>query len=116
MTGAFTALRRQGRSALTFLGIFTVAHAALSVLALVGSYAAGMRSFDSGARPTLIEQTLDSAADLLLSPIFTGLLDHEAGRLFPGLLGYLPVLLNSLLWALAAWLLLRLTWMLLGRG
>jgi hypothetical protein len=100
------------RSVLIVGGI-TVAHAALSFLLFMAAFGASMGRFDSGEAATAGERILDFVAEILLWPLFAPL-THWGGRsvdaVFPGVLGYIPLLLNSLLWAFAivlAWRWLR---------
>ena len=66
-----------------------------------------MDRFDTGGPATALERFACAMAAVLASPIATLVLHSKfASTLFPGLLGYLPVLANSLLWAVAAWWLL----------
>ena len=88
-----------------FLLPFVAVHASLSVWLF--AIALTQESSDSGLPATFGEKTIELVSDILLSPVFklaigSGLL----GNLFPGLLGYLPILANSVLWAFLAWWLL----------
>jgi hypothetical protein len=92
------------------VGGLTLGHAALSFVLFMASLGSAMSRFDTGAAATAGERVLETVAEILLWPIFAPLA-HWGGRnvdaLFPGVLGYVPLLLNSLLWALAIALLWR---------
>jgi hypothetical protein len=66
-----------------------------------------MDRFDSGLPPTSADKAVEALSDFLLSPVFK-LMTRSIlfGELFSGLLGYLPLLANSVLWAFLAWWLL----------
>jgi hypothetical protein len=92
-----------------FFVVFVLVHSAVSVWLSLLTFSAGMARFESGASPTVKERLIEHASTVLLSPIFTlALRSHIATTLLPGLLGYLPVLANSALWAVVAWWLIRL--------
>ena len=91
-----------------FLMVFVLVHSAVSVFLLLRSFSLGMARFDSGASPTAMESLVEHLSDILLSPVFTlTVRSHAASVLFPGLLGWLPVVANSILWAFGAWWLFR---------
>jgi hypothetical protein len=81
--------------------IITICHAALSVLALLLSFGMGMSRFDSDVGPSIAEHILDAILVVLYSPVQTVLLASAPGTWFPGLWGYLPTVVNSLVWAVA---------------
>jgi len=65
-----------------------------------------MRGFDDGAAPGVAENVISVISKLLLSPIFYPLNEWGPPRLgsfFDGLFGYIPMLLNSFVWGMAAW-------------
>ena len=87
-----------------FLLIFTVIHALASMFTFVESFALGMARFDTGAEAGAAGTVLLYAGQALLFPLVTFIFGLEgAGSFFPGLLGWLPVLANSLFWAFVAW-------------
>lgn len=92
------------------VGGLTLGHAALSFVLFIASFGSTMSRFDTGQAASAGERLLETVAEILLWPIFAPLA-HWGGRsvnaLFPGVLGYVPLLLNSLLWALAIVLLWR---------
>jgi hypothetical protein len=68
------------------------------------AFTRGMDRFDSGMAPTFGERAVEFLSDLLLSPVFKLTTKSRLLReLFPGLLGYLPLLANSALWAFLTW-------------
>src|SRR5687768_5721589 len=90
-----------------YLLSFVVIHATSSVGAFLACFSQSMGRFDTGGPATAFENVACTTAAVLLSPIATLMVRWEfAPIFFPGLLGYIPVLANSLLWAVAArWLL-----------
>ncbi len=104
--------------ALTSPRIFAIAalafgHAALSMTLFLGSFGRGMARFDTGEPATTGARLLDVVAEILLWPLFAPLADWGGpwtNSVFAGLLGYVPLLLNSVIWAFAivfAWRLMR---------
>ena len=92
-----------------YLVSFVFIHATSSVGAFLICFDQGMDRFDTGASPTAFEHLACGMGAVLLSPIATLIVRWEFAPIyFPGLLGYLPVLANSLVWAVAAWWLLAL--------
>lgn len=86
------------------VGGVTLGHAALSFVLLIASFGAGMGRFDTGETATAGQRILDRVAEILLWPLFAPLAQWggpTVNALLPGVLGYIPLLLNSLLWALA---------------
>ena len=79
-------------------------HALASLFTFVESFAIGMARFDTGAATGTAETVLLRASQVLLFPLVTLIFRLKgADSFFPGLLGLLPVLANSLLWSLVAW-------------
>lgn len=69
--------------------------AILPILALGGA----MRDWDTGSAPSGLSMLLSGSAEILRFPIATPFFSTPLGQLFPGVLGYVPLLLNGLLWA-----------------
>jgi len=89
-----------------FVILFSLVHGIASLAAFASSFGLGMGRFDSGAAPSRGEAFLTTVSEVLLSPVFTGLSRLPAAQfLFPGVLGWLPVAANSLLWAFFVWFL-----------
>ena len=89
-----------------FLSIFVPLHAAASWALFLSAFSIGMRRFDTGGPKSLLETALETSSNVLLSPVFTAVTASDQLRpLFPRLLGYLPLLVNSLVWAVLVWLL-----------
>jgi hypothetical protein len=87
-----------------YLLFFVPLHAGLSLALFLSAFSMGMHQFDTGAPDSLLQTVVEASSDLLLSPAFTAVV--ESGRLrplFPGLLGYFPLFLNSAVWALLVW-------------
>jgi hypothetical protein len=61
-----------------------------------------MARFDSGADPSSSERFLEGLSAVLNFPVFAAAIRLEpAAQWFPGLLGYVPLFVNSVLWAVA---------------
>ena len=85
---------------------FTLGHAIVSVAAFAWSFSLGMANFDDGAPEGPGEAVLHAFSQTLLFPIFTGFTRLPAAQfLFPGVLGWLPLVANSVFWAFLVWLL-----------
>jgi hypothetical protein len=80
------------------------------------TFGKSMERFDSGEARSAAEALLDATANTMLNPLFWLLSESDIGVvLFPGLLGYIPILANSAIWALAAWWLIVSSQRLLAR-
>ena len=89
-----------------FLFIFVPLHAAASWALLLSAFSMGMSRLDTGEPKSLLETALETSSNVLLNPVFMAVTTSaRLGPLFPGLLGYLPLLLNSLVWAVFIWFL-----------
>ncbi|MBL0226352.1 MAG: hypothetical protein IPQ16_12540 [Geobacteraceae bacterium] len=88
--------------------LITICHATLTWLLFMLSFRMSMSRFDSGIPGMPGEHTLSKAAEIMMWPLITPILHWHPKwfyQVFPGLLGYIPLLLNSLLWALViVWL------------
>lgn len=80
------------------IAITTLLHAALSVGVFLLSFTQGMARFETGAGSTWNGQALYATSAVLYFP-FMQLAQLAPRDWFPGLLGYVPVLLNSFFWA-----------------
>src|SRR5262245_16636601 len=90
-----------------FLLPYVAVHASLSVWLAAIAFTQGMDRFESGLPATFGEKTIELVSGILLSPVFKLATKSRLLRdLFPGLLGYLPMLANSVLWAFLTWWLL----------
>lgn len=89
-----------------FLVIYVVTHTTIAVSLFLWTFGTGMTRFETGQPQGWLDAAAERAADVLLSPVFTTIADAGwANQWFPGLLGYLPILFNSLLWGVAVWVL-----------
>ena len=80
--------------------VVLVVHATLTILAIPFAYALSMSRFDSGADATMLEHAAKAALAVLSFPIlFVFGQVRGSEKWFPGLLGYLPLLVNSVVWA-----------------
>ena len=92
-----------------FLLPFTAVHAVLSFSLTFLAFKWTMDRFDSGLPPTFADKAVEVVSQFLISPIFKLISRSTLSReLFSGLLGYLPLLANSVLWAFLTW------WLVLG--
>lgn len=85
---------------------FTLLHAVISWGLFLVSFAAGMSRFDTSAAAGIGEKVLRLLSRLLLWPIFYPLVEWGPRPLpwyFSGVLGYTPIILNSLIWGVAIW-------------
>lgn len=87
------------RKAIAIL-VLALLHAALSFGIFLFAFSRGMARFDTGSSPTVIERMLDTAVLVLYFP-FMHLAQLAPKGWFPGLWGYLPLFINSSLWAVA---------------
>ncbi|OOG47579.1 hypothetical protein [Polaromonas sp. A23] len=88
--------------------VFTVLHAALSFGLFLFTFGRGMARMETAAAPTLPETIAEAAVQVLYFP-FMHLAQLVPGW-FTGLWGYLPLLVNSLFWAVVLvelWFFLR---------
>ena len=85
------------RSLVAFVAV-AATHAALTLGLLVAGFGRTMARFDSGELLTVGERTLNASLQVLLFPLGQLAL-HVRASWMTGLLGYLPLLLNSALWA-----------------
>jgi hypothetical protein len=77
----------------------TVVHLAASLYLFLVSFGIGMHHMDTGVHLRFGEKAVCLLSDILFLPIFV-LKPHW----FPGLWGYIPFILNSLVWGIATWL------------
>jgi hypothetical protein len=103
--GVMVTVSRPGwRPPRRFLVPFVVVHSLVSIWLVVVAFGQGMTRFETGAEPTFVERTVDFLSGLLPSPLFTLVVKSKVlGAAFPGLLGWAPLLANSVLWAFLAW-------------
>ena len=89
--------------------LITIGHALLTVYLILQSFSMVMTRFDIGdTTRSASEKIINGLGEILMWPLFSPL-TRWCGRwgtnLFSGLLGYIPILLNSLIWALViTWL------------
>ena len=88
---------------------FVIVHSIVSVSVLLVAFTQGMARFDTGSEPSLVERAADFLSEILLSPLFMLVTNSRVLRAaFPGVLGWAPVLANSILWSFVAWWLIAL--------
>lgn len=92
----------KNKSKLKLIVLITISHAILSLFLFVKAYSMGMRRFlDTGGMPSYTEKVLSVSSNIILSPIFYPMVKRHSPilKIFPGSLGYIPIMLNSLFWA-----------------
>ena len=93
--------------------LLTLLHAGVTVGAFLLLFAIGMDRFDTGLDATFLERALDLLVVVLFFPLVHFSRLAPAGS-FSGLWGYVPIVLNSALWASA--LVYALLWFRRTRG
>ena len=78
-------------------GLIAGIHFVLTLVLVIFTFGAGMARFDMPDRPHWTETVASSVVDVLVFPVLP-LLDHPSLR-FPGLWGYVPFIVNSVVWA-----------------
>lgn len=102
-------VRRRRMKRLVAILALTFTHLSLYMLCFLRSFSLGMARFDAGeVARSLPEQIYHGLAVVLAWPLYAPLFKWGtpwAVRLFPGALAYIPMLLNSYIWALViTWL------------
>jgi hypothetical protein len=82
------------------VGLVALLHAAVTAGAFVLWFAIGMDRADTGAEATLFERAVAVCVDVLFFPL-VHLAQLAPRGWFPDLWGYVPLVLNSALWACA---------------
>ncbi len=90
------------RSRTLFLVCFTLGHALLTVSLFLLAFRQALRAFETNEPPGPAAATIGVAAEVLRWPVVEPLVRWGPAWLFPGPLGYIPILANSLVWAAAA--------------
>jgi hypothetical protein len=88
------------------IGGFTLFQAIVSLGLFFYSFGAGSRRFDTGAPAGIGDKSVGFLSNLLFWPIFYPLVQwgpREFTKFFSRFLGYIPVLLNSLVWGISFW-------------
>jgi hypothetical protein len=98
--------KRTNWIALWLIPVIAAVHFAVTTLTVFAASAAGYRRFDTGALPTASEQLTDGIATILMFPMYP--VCERIGIARVAFLGWLPEVLNSLLWAVCLYLLLKL--------
>jgi hypothetical protein len=88
----------------SFFFAFAIVHAVTSAALFLWAFSLGMAHLDSGLPTSDFERLVSSASTVLLSPVFTvATRSNRIAVFFPGLLGWLPLIANSALWAVVSW-------------
>jgi cadmium resistance protein CadD (predicted permease) len=82
---------------LALISALGISQAIITGVLVLSLFSRGMQRFDSGAAPTLVDHLLEVTSRVFSFPLFWAaqLLPRQ---FFPGLLGWVPVVLNGLLW------------------
>jgi hypothetical protein len=95
---AFTLTEKPMKRVLAILAV-AVAHAVISFGLLLYVFSAGVERYDLGTGASSGQRLVEIVSNVLLAPIFyPGVI--WAPRAFRGPLGFIPLVANSLLWAL----------------
>jgi hypothetical protein len=86
---------------------FVVVHFLVSVRLSSMAFVQGMTRFETGAEPTFVERAVDLLSKIL-NPLLPLAVKSKVGALLPGILGHLPGLASSVLWAFVVWWLVAL--------
>lgn len=86
------------------IGGFTLLHFLATMACVVISFGFGMSRFDTGGAETLLERVTSVGADILMFPIYQ---IFQLFHLFGMRLEILPVVANSLFWAVCFYWVLR---------
>ena len=88
-----------------FIPIIAIFHAEINFFLWAYTISIGMRGFDSGEPAPEWASALGSIALIQLQPTFylMGKFGSKFSGIFPGLMGHIPIFVNSLLWATLYW-------------
>ena len=100
MTADRSASRRGARAIILFVAV-TAIHVLTSIMLMLYVFGMVMSRFDTGAPKGAGESVMRWAFAILSFPLLT-LLERMPAARFPGLWGYVPVVLNAGIWGLAA--------------
>jgi hypothetical protein len=103
-----TVSRSAWRPPWRFFVPFVVVHFLVSVRLSAMAFGHAMTRFETGAEPTLAERAVDSLSKVLNPLLPLAAESKVLGAALPGLLGHLPGLVSSVLWAFVAWWLVAL--------
>ena len=92
------------------IGVIAIIHAALSLAMYISPLGYVMDRFDHGSSVTIGEKLVGAISIVISLPIFYPLITSEFGKTYlSGIFAYMPLLLNSLFWAIAIyWILVKL--------
>ena len=89
---------------ITIVLAIAILHFGLTVLLFLMDFSNMMSAFDDGAHPTTQQNLIHLTTTVMTWPIMDPLIrwgGRSVTQLFPGMLGYIPMFLNSLVWGLA---------------
>ncbi len=79
----------------------SIIHAIASFSLLLASISQVMHRFDTGELPSIGNKITDMLSMILLYPIFYPILISGGAKMFPGKTGYIILIINSFIWAIA---------------
>lgn len=86
--------------------VLAIVHFVLSFSFFLLSFGGGMSRFDAAGETSIGERIIDALAYVLLFPLVQ-LAVRIGGGWLNGFFGYVPFILNSLLWAMAFYFIIR---------
>ena len=84
--------------------LITVIHFITAFGLSMYTFSAGMSRFDTNREAATIEVLAKAISAVLLCPVFlpmASFMGKAGARLFPGMLGYIPMFANSLVWGVS---------------
>jgi hypothetical protein len=82
---------------------FVVVHFLVSVRLFAVAFDQAMTRFETGAEPEFVERAVDLLSNVLNPLLPLAVRSKVLGAVLPGILGHLPGLASSVLWAFVAW-------------
>jgi hypothetical protein len=108
-TGVMVTVSRSAwRPPWRFLVPFVVVHFLVSVRLSAAAFGQAMTRFETGAQPTFVELAVDLLSKVLNPLLPLAVKSKVLGAVLPGILGHLPGLASSVLWAFVVWWLVAL--------
>jgi len=98
-----TVSRSAWRPPWKFLVPFVVVHFLVSVRLYALAFGQAMNRLDTGAEPAFVERAVDLLSKVLNPLLPLAVKSKVLVTVLPGILGHLPGLASSVLWALVAW-------------
>ena len=83
--------------------LIAVAHFIVSRTLFIWAFGREMARFDTGQPPSGLDRVAGGGLSRVLDFPILPLINHLSSNWLPGLLGYLPFMVNSLIWGVIAW-------------